>query len=123
VKFPLLVTNRDPAKAVAHSSELEKGKVIILPRADLFSEHKSLAGFLSDLTQALKSEESVNALDSLDGSKLQKGWGWLIEYFKMEPGFWGFNLKLNEAVKTSGITQNRPVRVTSKPANGEGSGH
>jgi hypothetical protein len=23
----------------------------------------------------------------------------------------------------SGITQNRPVRVTSKPANGEGSGH
>jgi len=25
--------------------------------------------------------------------------------------------------KTSGITQNRPVRVTSKPDNGEGSGH
>ena len=24
---------------------------------------------------------------------------------------------------SSGITQNRPVRVTSKPANGEGSGH
>ena len=24
---------------------------------------------------------------------------------------------------TSGITQNRPVRVTSKPDNGEGSGH
>jgi hypothetical protein len=26
-------------------------------------------------------------------------------------------------LETSGITQNRPVRVASKPANGEGSGH
>jgi hypothetical protein len=29
----------------------------------------------------------------------------------------------DDLLKPSGITQNRPVRVTSKPANGESSGH
>lgn len=100
VKFPaLLVTNRAPAEAVKKSSVLEKGKVLIFPLEDVFREHKSLAGFFTDLTSALKSQDSVIALDSLDGSKLLKGWGWLSKYFKTEPGFYGFHLKLNDAVK------------------------
>jgi hypothetical protein len=99
-KFPsLVVTNRAPAKALSNVNVLEKGKVMIFPLAEMYREHKSLSGFLTELVAALKREDSITALDTLDGTKLQKGWGWLSKYLKAEPGFFGFNLKLNEALK------------------------
>jgi len=98
--FPsLIVPNRVPTEAVSDANVLEKGKVMIFPLADVYREHKSIAPFLSDLLMALKQEDAIKALDNLDTSKLQKGWGWLGRYFKMEPGFFGFNLKLNSAIK------------------------
>jgi hypothetical protein len=100
-KFPsLIVTNRAPSEAVSDANALEKGKVIIFPLADIYREHKSLSGFLSDLVNALKRDDAITALESLDGTKLQKSWGWLSKYFKMEPGFFGFNLKLNEMIRS-----------------------
>jgi hypothetical protein len=99
-KFPsLIVTNRAPSEAVSDANILEKGKVMIFPLAGIYAEHKSLSGFLSDLVQALKSEDAIAALEALDGTKLRKGWGWLSKYSKMEPGFFGFSFKLNEAIK------------------------
>ncbi len=98
--FPsLIVTNRVPSDAVSDANVLEKGKVMIFPLADIYREHKSIAQFLTDLLQALKQEDTIEALDDLDGNKLQKGWTWLGRYFKMEPGFFGFNVKLNSAIK------------------------
>jgi hypothetical protein len=99
-RFPsLMVTNRAPSEAVTNNKILDKGKVMIFPLAEIYGERKSLAAFLSDLVQALKSEDAMSALDSVDGSRLEKGWGWLSKYVKMEPGFFGFSLKLNEAMK------------------------
>jgi hypothetical protein len=98
--FPcLIVTNRIPTEAVSDADVLEKGKVMIFPLADIYREHKSIAPFLSDLLTALKVEDAVKALDNLDGSTLEKGWGWLSRYFKMDPGFFGFNLKLDSAMR------------------------
>jgi hypothetical protein len=99
-KFPsLIVTNRVPSEAVSDANALEKGKVIIFPLADIYREHKSIAGFLTELVDALSQEDAMGALEDLDGNKLQKGWSWLGKYFKLEPGFFGFNLKLNSAIK------------------------
>ena len=98
--FPsLIVTNRVPSNAVSDANVLEKGKVMIFPLADVYREHKSIAGFLTDLLNALKQDDTIEALDNLDGNNLQKGWSWLSRYFKMEPGFFVFNLKLNSAIK------------------------
>jgi len=72
---------------------------MIFPLADVYREHKSIAGFLTDLLNALKQDDTIEALDNLDGNNLQKGWSWLSRYFKMEPGFFVFNLKLNSAIK------------------------
>jgi len=99
-EFPaLIVTNRVPSEAVSDANALEKGKVIIFPLADVYREHKSIAGFLTELVEALKQEDAIRSLEDLDGNKLQKGWGWLGKYFKLEPGFFGFNLKLNSAIR------------------------
>jgi hypothetical protein len=100
VKFPsLIVTNRAPSDALSDANILESGKVMVFPLAELYREQKSLAGFLSELVEALKKEDAMAALESVDGKKLEKGWGWLSKYFKMEPGFFGFSLKLNDAIR------------------------
>jgi hypothetical protein len=95
----LIVTNRVPSEAVSDANVLEKGKVMIFPLEDIYREHKSIAGFLTDLVDALRQDDAIRALDNLDGNDLQRGWGWLGRYFKMEPGFFGFNVKLNDAIK------------------------
>jgi hypothetical protein len=98
-KFPsLLVTNRDPGKAVSDANVLEKGKVMIFPLAEIFREHRSLSGFLSDLVEALKEEDAIAALESVDGTKLKKRWGWINKYFRAEPEFFGFSVKLSDAI-------------------------
>ena len=63
---------------------------MIFPLADVYREHKSIASFLTELVDALKKEDAIRASDNLDRSNLQKGWAWLRRYFKMEPGFFGF---------------------------------
>ena len=99
-QFPaLLITNCPPSDALSNAENLEKSKVMIFPLGKIFQEHKSIAGFLTDLLRALKNKDAFKALETLDGSKLQKGWGWLSKYFKMEPGFYGFSIKLDKAVK------------------------
>ncbi len=99
-KFPaLIVTNCSPSDALAKPENLDNGKVMIFPLGELYQEHKSISGFLGQLVEALKQEDALKALETLDGSKLKKGWGWLSEYFKMEPGFFGFNVKLDKVIK------------------------
>ena len=99
-KFPaLLVINCPPSEALAKAENLEKAKVMIFPLAEIYQEHKSISGFLADLLEALKRNDALAALEGLDGTKLQKGWGWLSKYFKMEPGFFGFSLNLNQAMR------------------------
>lgn len=99
-RFPaLLVTNCPPPDALSNAENLEKGKAMIFPLGEVYQEHKSIAGFLTDLVEALKQEDALKALETLDRGKLQKGWGWLSKYFKMEPGFFGFSIKLDKAIK------------------------
>jgi hypothetical protein len=99
-KFPsLIVTSVPPAQALADPANLENGKVIIFNLQQIYDEQKTLAGFLSDLVGALNNSDAVAALESLDKTKLQKGWGWLTKYLKMEPGFFGFNIRLDKAIK------------------------
>ena len=99
-KFPsLMVTNRAPAEALTEAGVLETGKVMIFPLAEIYAQHKSLSPFLIDLTEALKKEDALSALENMDATNLAKSWGWLSKYLKMEPGFFGFNVKLNDAIK------------------------
>jgi hypothetical protein len=99
-RFPsLVVTNRAPSKAVNYTNVLEKGIVMIFPLAEIVRQDKSLSGFLNDLVEALKNEDAIPALESLDGTKIEKAWGWLSKYVKMEPGFYGFKVDLNDAIK------------------------
>jgi hypothetical protein len=99
-RFPaLIVTNCSPTDALSNAENLEKGKVMIFPLGDVYQEHKSIAGFLTHLVEALKQEDAIKALETLDGDKLQKGGGGLSKYFKMEPGFFGFSIKLDKAIK------------------------
>lgn len=99
-KFPaLLVCSTPPSDALARAENLDNGKVMIFNLREVYAEHKSLAGFLSELVAALGREDALAALESLDRSKLEKGWGWLAKYVKMEPGFFGFNIRLDKAMK------------------------
>jgi hypothetical protein len=95
----LLVTNRAPTDVVGDARELERGKVMIFPLDEIYSRSNSLAGFLTQLVQALHEEDSIAALETLDGTRLQRSWGWLSRYIKMEPGFFGFNVRINDAVR------------------------
>jgi hypothetical protein len=49
---------------------------------------------LSDLVKALKNEDAIAVLEKIDKGKLKTQWGWLSKYFKMEPGFFGFGVRL-----------------------------
>jgi hypothetical protein len=95
----LIVTNRAPMDAVNDARELEKGKVMIFPLDEIYARSNSLAGFLTQLVHALQEEDSIAALETLDGTRLQKSWGWLSRYIKIEPGFFGFNVKVNDAMR------------------------
>lgn len=95
----LVVTNRAPCEAFNDASLLKRGKVMIFPLEEIFAQSHSLAGFLTRLVQALHEEDSIAALETLDGTRLQKSWGWLSRYVKMEPGFFGFNVRINDAVR------------------------
>jgi hypothetical protein len=46
-----------------------------------------------------------------------------LDFKPVKGSGWTYERKRNPNSNASGITQNRPVRVTSKPANGEVSGH
>ena len=54
---------------------------------------------MEDLVQALKDENAIAALKNIDKPKLKTYWGWLSKYVKMEPGFFGFGVRLNEIMK------------------------
>jgi hypothetical protein len=55
------------------------------------------------------------ALENIDGAKLAKSWGWLSKYLKMEPGFFRFNVKLNDALKTCSPANLKPVAPAFSP--------
>lgn len=98
-RFPaLIVTNLPPADALSDVMNLEKGKVMIFPLAEVCEDHGSLSGFLTDIVSALKEEDAITALETLDKGKLEKGWRWLAKYTTMEPGFFGFNVKLDAVI-------------------------
>jgi hypothetical protein len=60
---------------------------------------------------------------SLELAKTQLQARWILTDAVMQRRSTSPEFQNARAMKPSGITQNRPVRVTSKPANGEGSGH
>jgi hypothetical protein len=100
----LLVMNRPPADLVDEKKKgaqarLEAAKLIIFPLTPIFEQDGTLSKFFGNLVNALKSRDALEALEQLDGTKLQKAWGWLSKYVKMEPGFWGFKLKLNDVMR------------------------
>ena len=55
------------------------------------------------------------ALENIDGAKLAKSWGWLSKYLKMEPGFFRFNVKFNDALKTCSPANLKPVAPAFSP--------
>lgn len=99
-KFPsLIVSSVPPSEALASSAALDGGQVMIFNLQVIYDEKKSLAGFLSELVAALAREDSLSALHDLDPGKLERGWGWLAKYTKMEPGLFGFNVRLEKVIK------------------------
>jgi len=95
----LIVINCAPAEALGNPANLEKCKLMIFSLADVYQEHKSISGFLTYLVDALKQEDALKALETLDGDKLQKVWGWLSKYLTMEPSFYGFSINLDKVLK------------------------
>src|SRR5215813_4759208 len=99
-KFPsLIVSSVAPSEALASTAALDSGKVMIFNLREIYDEKKSLSGFLTDLVAALAKEDALAALEDLDRGKLERGWGWLAKYMKMEPGFFGFNIKLDKVMR------------------------
>jgi hypothetical protein len=99
-KFPsLIVSSVPPRDALGSAAALDSGKVIIFNLREIYDEKKSLAGFLAELVAALAKDDALAALDDLDPGRLERGWGWLSKYVKMEPGFFGFNVRLDKALK------------------------
>ena len=94
-----VVSSVAPSEALASTDTLDSGKVMIFNLREIYDEKKGLSGFLADLVAALGKEDSLAALEDLDPGKLEKGWGWLSKYMKMEPGFFGFNVKLDKVMK------------------------
>src|SRR5215469_3799209 len=45
------------------------------PLIEIFTRQKSLSPFLTDLTEALKSEDALAALENIDGAKLARELG------------------------------------------------
>ena len=99
-KFPsLIVSSVPPQEALGNTAALDSGKVMIFNLREVYDEKKSLAGFLAELVAALAKEDSIAALEDLDPGKLERGWGWLSKYMKMEPGFFGFSVKLDKVLR------------------------
>ena len=99
-KFPsLIVSNIPPSEALSSAAKLDSGQVMIFNLQEIYDEKKSLASFLSDLVSALSKDDSLSALQDLDPGKLERGWGWLTKYMKLEPGFFGFNVRLEKVIK------------------------
>lgn len=99
-KFPsLIVSSVPPQEALGSTAALDNGKVMIFNLREIYDEKKSLAGFLAELVAALSKDDALTALDDLEPGKLERGWGWLSKYLKMEPGFFGFNVKLDKVLK------------------------
>jgi hypothetical protein len=97
VKFPsMILMNKPPTAVLGSKDALENAKVVIFPLKEIFAEQQSLSSFFSDLVAALRSRDAMEALDKLDGNKLQKGWAWLRKYVKLEPEFFGFGVNINE---------------------------
>lgn len=99
-KFPsLLVINGPPSQVLCGVGKLDNSKIMIFPLENIYKEQGTLANFFSDLLEALKSNEAMVALETMEKKALTKWWRWLNKYSKMEPGFFGFSIKLNEILK------------------------
>jgi hypothetical protein len=97
--FPsLIVLNKPPREALSSTEALENAKVMIFPLKEIFREEKSLSDFFSDLVGALRNPDAVAALDQLEKGKIQRAWGWLGKYVKIEPSFFGFKADVNRAI-------------------------
>lgn len=94
----LMVTNTTPVEMMKSAVQMEKAKVMIFPLENIYKERGSITGFLGDLLKALRGREAYDALENLDETLLEKNWGWLTKYFSMNPGFFGFGVKLDRVI-------------------------
>jgi hypothetical protein len=59
-------------------------------RKSIYESDKSLSGFFTNLFEALRNLDAIDALERLEAKHTRKQrWGWLAKYLKIEPGFRG----------------------------------
>ena len=105
----LIVTNKNPELAFSSEQELSDTKAMIFPLGDLFEKQKTIVPFLKDLVNALANNDFVAVEKRLENATeeelmeeipaLRKAWNWLRKYTDMNPGFFGFNIRLGDLIE------------------------
>jgi hypothetical protein len=98
-KYPslLVVMDRTPAEVLPKDNGLDGARVLLFPLKPIYESDKSLSGFFTNLFEALRNPDAIDALEKLEAKQTRKQrWGWLSKYVKIEPGFWGFKVDGNK---------------------------
>jgi Xaa-Pro aminopeptidase len=95
---PALIVMNEAPKALEESEKLDNAKVMIFSLREMFERHGSIVDFLTALLKAIKSKDSIEALESLEPKKLEKQWGWLSKYVEIKPRFLGFKFNADSAI-------------------------
>lgn len=95
----LLVSDTAPKLLLTEPAKLRAAKLILLPLAPFRTKPPgSVIELLRHLVAALRDDNAVTALKSLEPGALRKGWGWLSKYVELKPNFMGFGVNLNAAL-------------------------
>ncbi len=97
--FPfLLITDIPPTDFEGDLEEMQRAKMVLLPLAENYVRPGSITSILREVSRTLRTKESIDSLESLDRSKIQKHWGWITRYFDLKPNFLGFAIDLDEII-------------------------
>jgi len=58
----------------------------------------TLTNILRQISRSLSDNTGVEALQSLDRSRILEKWGWITKYLDIKPNFFGFGIDLDEII-------------------------
>ena len=103
----LVIADTAPAKlAEARDSAF----VMVFQLQKVMAAHGSVANFFAKLVITLKDPAAKAALKSAEPGPLERGWGWLGEYVKVEPKLFGCSIAVNKVIRDTLKLGDRALR-------------